>query len=66
MQGTGGTTFGKTLPPPNHYHHHQGAPQPVCGLTGLFLANLPLTATPNITEINVSILYNLPARARGI
>ena len=48
MQGKGGTTFGKTLPPPNHHHHHQGAPQPVCGLTGLFLANLPLTTTPNI------------------
>ena len=25
MQGTGGTNFGKTLPPPNQHHLHQGA-----------------------------------------
>ena len=25
MQGTGGTNFGKTLPPHNQHHHHEGA-----------------------------------------
>ena len=38
MQGTGGTNSGKTLPPHNQHHHHQGASQPVCGHAGLFLA----------------------------